>query len=486
MMIVSVRRIVHLPGGVVVRGYRTSAVISTGTRFVMTSNTAERFRDCSTISRSFSSGASPLSRLVGPAAMQKLDGLRRELEGRGDGDADADSDKDGIAGAVHCLWIPEGLTARPPGLRPFPAEASLSHFRMKGKPFYTLILRNVDERLEAERRIRSLSAEAEYLRSEIETDHGFDEIHGRSPALRVALQAVEQVAATNATVLLLGETGTGKGLLARRVHAESDREGGPFVTVNCAALPEPLLESELFGHVKGAFTGAMRDRAGLIAESSGGTLFLDEIGEMSPSLQAKLLDVLERRVVRAVGDTKERAVDLRVVAATHRDLDERVKAGAFREDLRYRLEVVAVELPPLRHRREDIPLLVDHYLKNARARHPESPAQRISAAAMGRLTAYGWPGNVRELIHAVERMVLLARNEEIGIADLPQGIAHAKPAEAPAFTGPVLPVREITRRYALWALEQLGGHRTRTAEKLGIDMKTLAKWLSEAEAPSGE
>jgi two-component system response regulator HydG len=356
-----------------------------------------------------------------------------------------------------------------------------SHYLTKPFKIEALAL-FVDKVLEEQRVRRENTA----LRAALRDRPADPGIISESRAMREALDVVARVARADVPVLLLGETGTGKGLLARRVHAESDREGGPFVTVNCAALPEPLLESELFGHVKGAFTGAMRDRAGLIAESSGGTLFLDEIGEMSPSLQAKLLDVLERRVVRAVGDTKERAVDLRVVAATHRDLDERVKAGAFREDLRYRLEVVAVELPPLRHRREDIPLLVDHYLKNARARHPESPAQRISAAAMGRLTAYGWPGNVRELIHAVERMVLLARNEEIGIADLPQGIAHAKPAEAPAFTGPVLPVREITRRYALWALEQLGGHRTRTAEKLGIDMKTLAKWLSEAEAPSGE
>jgi len=348
------------------------------------------------------------------------------------------------------------------------------------KPFKIEVLALFIDKVVEEQRVRR---EVTALRAALRERPADTGIISESRAMRDALDVVARVARADVPVLLLGETGTGKGLLARRVHAESDRAEGPFVTVNCAALPEPLLESELFGHVKGAFTGATRDRAGLIAESSGGTLFLDEIGEMSPALQAKLLDVLERRVVRAVGDAKERAVDLRVVAATHRDLDERVRAGAFREDLRYRLEVVAVELPPLRHRREDIPLLVDHYLQTARARHPESPAHRISAAAMSRLAAYSWPGNVRELIHAVERMVLLARAAEIGAADLPQAVATARPAEAPAFTGPVLPVRELTRRYALWALEQLGGHRTRTAEKLGIDMKTLAKWLSEAEAP---
>ena len=294
-----------------------------------------------------------------------------------------------------------------------------------------------------------------------------------------ALDVIERVARSDVPALVLGETGTGKGLAARLIHTQSDRAGGPFVTVNCAALPEPLLESELFGHVRGAFTGATRDRPGLIAESSGGVLFLDEIAEMSPALQAKLLDVLERRVVRRVGDSKERAVDLRVVAATHRDLDERVQKGTFREDLRYRLDVVSIELPPLRHRREDIPLLLDHFFRQARARHPESPAQRISPAAIARLLEHRWPGNVRELCHVVERMVLLAPSGELGVSDVPPSVTAEKPGEGQEFSGAVLPIRELTRRYAQWALEQLGGHRTRTAERLGIDTKTLAKWLSE-------
>ena len=306
-------------------------------------------------------------------------------------------------------------------------------------------------------------------------------IVGASGALAAAIDVVDRVARSDVPVLLRGETGTGKGLFARRLHAASDRAGGPFVTVNCAALPEALLESELFGHVRGAFTGATRDRAGLFAESSGGTLFLDEIAEMSPALQAKLLDVIERRVARPVGGAKERPVDLRVVTATHRDLDERVRTGAFREDLRYRLDVVSIDLPALRHRRDDIPLLIDHYLRVARARHPGSTPERISPAAMARLVAYRWPGNVRELSHAVERMVLLCRSDEIGLGDLPAGVVVARPAEGPEFTEPVLPIRDLTRRYALWALGQLGGHRTRTASMLGIDMKTLAKWLSEAE-----
>ncbi|MFT3776485.1 MAG: sigma-54 dependent transcriptional regulator [Minicystis sp.] len=330
-----------------------------------------------------------------------------------------------------------------------------------------------------ERRVRR---EVTALRAALQNRAAGTSIVGASAALQSVLSVVERVARSDLPVLLLGETGTGKGLFAKRLHDDGERAGGPFIAVNCAALPEPLLESELFGHVKGAFTGATRDRAGLIAESSGGTLFLDEIAEMSPALQAKLLHALERRVVRAVGGSKERPVDLRILAATHRDLEERVRAGAFREDLRYRLDVVSIEIPPLRHRRDDIPLLLDHFLRLARGRHPSSAAERFSPEAIKRLTDYRWPGNVRELAHAVERMVVLARAAQIEVADLPPAILATKIAERPAFSGEVLPVRELTRRYALWALEQLGGHRTRTAERLGIDMKTLAKWLSEADA----
>jgi two-component system response regulator HydG len=346
------------------------------------------------------------------------------------------------------------------------------------KPFKLDELALFLDRAIDERRVRR---EASALKAVLRERFSESGIIGISRAVREVFDVVERVAGSEVPVLILGETGTGKGLFARMIHARSERAGGPFVTVNCAALPEPLLESELFGHVKGAFTGATRDRTGLVVESCGGTLFLDEIAEMSPALQAKLLDVIERRVVRAVGDARERAVDLRVVSATHRDLDERVQSGAFREDLRYRLDVVAIELPPLRHRREDVPLLVEHFFDEARARHPGSPAARLSGEAMARLAAYRWPGNVRELAHAMERAVLLARSAEVAAAELPPAIVSARATEPGPFSGPVLPVRELTRRYALWALEQLGGHRTRTAEKLGIDLKTLAKWLSEAE-----
>ena len=348
------------------------------------------------------------------------------------------------------------------------------------KPFKLEELSLFLGRLIDERRVRR---EAQAMRAALRDRPPESGLIGSSKAMLQVFDAVDRMARSDVPVLLLGETGTGKGLFARVLHARSDRASGPFVTVNCAALPEPLLESELFGHVKGAFTGATKDRAGLVVESSGGTLFLDEIAEMSPALQAKLLDVLERRVVRAVGASRERPVDLRVIAATHRDLDERVAAGAFREDLRYRLDVVSIDLPPLRRRREDIPLLLEHFMREARTRHPGSPAERIAPDAAAKLIDYRWPGNVRELAHAVERMVLLARSAELGAADLPQSVLAAK-GETPVFAGAVIPVRELQRRYAAWALEQLGGHRTRTAERLGIDMKTLAKWLSEPEPAS--
>jgi two-component system response regulator HydG len=303
---------------------------------------------------------------------------------------------------------------------------------------------------------------------------------GRSGAMGDVCELVLRVANAAVPVLILGETGTGKGLIARAVHAEGARGSGAFVTVNCAALPETLLESELFGHVKGAFTGATSKRTGLFEEAHGGTLFLDEIGEMTPALQAKLLDVLERGVVRAVGSNKETPVDVRIVAATHRDLRDRVSSGGFRQDLLYRLEVVTIELPPLRHRREDLPALVHHFLAESRGRHPQSRVQRIGPEAMSRLLEHPWPGNVRELEHVIERVVLLGTETEVGVNDLPATLATSHET-APSFGGDVLPLREVQRRYVAWALDQLGGRKVHTAEKLEVDIKTLGRWLREDE-----
>jgi two-component system, NtrC family, response regulator HydG len=322
--------------------------------------------------------------------------------------------------------------------------------------------------------------EARTLRATLKTEVGLGSLVASSAAMKEVFGIASRIADATTPVLLVGETGTGKTAMARAIHATSARAAGPFVAVNCAALPENLLESELFGHVKGAFTGATSARAGLFADADHGTLLLDEIGEMSPALQAKLLQVLETSTVRAVGSGKERAIDVRVVAATHRDLRERARAGAFREDLLYRLDVVTIEIPALRHRREDIPLLAERFLTESRGRHSSSPVQRFAPDAMARLLDYAWPGNVRELTHAVERVVLLGRQPEVHAGDLPAATVQAPALDLPAsLEGAILPIREVQRRYAAWALERLGGHKTRTAEALGVDAKTLAKWLTE-------
>jgi two-component system response regulator HydG len=323
--------------------------------------------------------------------------------------------------------------------------------------------------------------EAAALRRTLKQQLGVQQIVGQSEAMREVCDLVLRIADAEAPVLLLGETGTGKGVIARAIHVEGPRSSAAFVTVNCAALPENLLESELFGHVKGAFTGATSKRVGLFEAAESGTLFLDEVGEMSLALQAKLLDVLERGVIRAVGSNKELAVDVRIVAATHRDLRERVSSGSFREDLLYRLEVLTVEVPPLRRRREDIVALIDHFLSQSRSRHPRAIVERVGAQAMARLLEHSWPGNVRELEHVIERLVLLARSEEVAITDLPATLLSRTTGAAMAFGDEVLPLREMQRRYVAWALDRLGGRKVHTAERLGVDIKTLGRWLQEDE-----
>jgi two-component system, NtrC family, response regulator HydG len=301
---------------------------------------------------------------------------------------------------------------------------------------------------------------------------------GKSKPLRAALELVHRVAQSDVPVLLLGETGTGKGVFAKLLHADGPRAGRAFVAVNCAALPEALLESELFGHQKGAFTGAGADRRGLFEEADGGTLLLDEIGELPLLLQAKLLHVLESGRLRPVGANRERQVDVRVVAATNRNLRDCVAAGTFREDLLFRLDVVSVEIPPLRRRPEDIPELVAHFLEAARARYPQSPVESLSPPAMARLLEHPWPGNVRELQHLVERLVLLGQERAVKLEDLPAQIRVAQAGLEGLISGKVLPIVEVDRRYAAWALEQFGGHRGHTAEALDITPKTLSAWLA--------
>lgn len=333
---------------------------------------------------------------------------------------------------------------------------------------------------------RSLQKEAAVLRKTLKDRFSITGMVGQGKAMREVHSLVERVAPSDVPVLILGETGTGKGLVARAIHGQSPRASAPFVAVNCAALPESLLESELFGHVKGAFTGATSDRPGLFSEAHGGTLLLDEVGELPLSLQAKLLHVLESGSIRPVGASRDRLVDVRVLAATHRDLREMTRQRVFREDLLYRLDVVTLEIPPLRQRREDLPELVEHFLGVSREKHPSSPVERLSPAAMAVLMEHHWPGNVRELAHLIQRLVVLGVSQEVGPGDLPPTIRTE--GKLPwTFFEEILPIRDLQRRYASWALEQLGS-KTRAADRLGIDLKTLSKWLSEPgyEPGSGE
>ena len=324
-----------------------------------------------------------------------------------------------------------------------------------------------------------LQREAAVLRRAFHQGSALENVIGSNGALAEVCALVVRVADASTPVLLLGETGTGKGLFARALHDRSRRAKGPFIAVNCAAVPEQLLESELFGHLRGAFTGATSNRVGLMEEANGGTLFLDEIGELPLPLQAKLLHVVETGRVRAVGSNKEKDLDLRFVAATHRDLRAEVAAGHFREDLLFRLDIATIEVPPLRQRRGDIPALVRHFFDVARSKHPASVVNAIAPETLERLRVYAWPGNVRELANVIERAVLFGSAATVHPSDLPATLRDAAPEIAADFHGAVRPLDEIVRRYAEWALSELGGRRVATAEHLGIDRKTLARILDD-------
>ncbi len=336
------------------------------------------------------------------------------------------------------------------------------------------------------RRVHELLAvrsENQRLRNELAQQYG--ELIGSAPSMRELYRIMDRVAPTDATVLINGESGTGKELVARALHKHSHRSKGPFIALNCSALPADLIESELFGHVRGAFTGADRDRQGLFEAAQAGTLFLDEIGELQAAAQAKLLRALEERTVTPVGATTPRPVDVRVIAATHRMLDQMASAGEFREDLLYRLKVIAVTLPPLRERREDIIPLALHFIADLSKRHSR-PALELSNAARAALLGYPWPGNVRELRNALERAVVLAEGERLEISDLPPHItekAVALPAaEAVAMDIPFMQAHEravdaFDRAYLTAALEKHGGNVSATARFLGMHRQSLQKML---------
>lgn len=330
-------------------------------------------------------------------------------------------------------------------------------------------------------RIKELSKENRALRRELDKKYSFSEIIGTSDALQKVFHLVEKVADTNAGILIQGESGTGKELIAKAIHFNSRRANKPFLAVNCGALPESLLESELFGHTKGSFTGATADKKGLFRSADGGTLFLDEIGEMPPSLQVKLLRALQEQEVLPVGASAAIKFDTRIIAATNRNLETEVAENRFREDLFYRLNIIEISLPPLRQRREDIPLLIKHFIAKC-ARNQKTAEKSLSKEALTALVGYHWQGNVRELENAVERAFILS-GEEIDLESLPpkvkQNAAGSLEMRDPAGLRPTLD--EMERRYILEVLKSVNDDKTEAAEILGIDLSTLYRKMKKYE-----
>jgi two-component system response regulator AtoC len=342
-----------------------------------------------------------------------------------------------------------------------------------GKPFkpdeVVLALRKAEER-------ETLRRENRELRSQIRNEGKFESILAKSGAMETIFRTISKIADFKTTVLISGESGTGKELVARAIHARSHRSTQPFVAVNCGAIPENLLESELFGHKKGAFTDATADRRGLFEEAHGGTLLLDEIGELPLNLQVKLLRVLQEEHIRKLGDTRDVKVDVRIVTATHRDLGAEVKAGRFREDLFYRINVLPIEIPPLRERREDVALLVDHFVERNNARLGTA-VRGITPAARKLLLEYGWPGNVRELENTIERAMVLAEKDVLDVGELPDKIVRAlDPVQVQLATGELSikkTVQVIEETLIRRALTKTKGNRTRAAEVLEISHRAL-------------
>lgn len=329
-------------------------------------------------------------------------------------------------------------------------------------------------------RQRQLFSENRALRRELERRYSFNDIIGTSEALQSVFRSVEKVSGTNTNILIQGESGTGKELIARAIHHHSSRADHPFIAINCGALPETLLESELFGHTKGAFTGAVTNKPGLFRSATGGTIFLDEIGEISPAMQVRLLRAVEEHEVTPIGSSAPVAFDARILSATNRDLETEVAANRFREDLFYRLNVIEIHLPPLRERREDIPLLVRHFIQSI-ARAQQQNEKSIAPEASSALINYNWPGNVRELQNSIERAFTLS-NEQIDLASLPPRIrdvaaalaGHA-PVRDPEGLRPTL--AEIERRYIFETMASVNQDKTSAANILGIDLSTLYRKL---------
>jgi two-component system, NtrC family, response regulator AtoC len=349
------------------------------------------------------------------------------------------------------------------------------------KPFDPEELSLMTEKIAAQ---QALARENALLRKELKREYRFQDLVSKSPSMQAIFDLVRAAAKSNATILVLGESGTGKEVLARAIHAESNRAEAPFVAVSCAALTETLLESELFGHERGSFTGAVARRKGKFEAAQGGTLFLDEIGDISAKLQLDLLRVLEERRITRIGGNEALEVDVRIVAATNRNLKKAVAEGKFREDLFYRLNVIPIALPPLRERREDVPLLVDHFLERMSA-ESQKRIEGVSAEAMGLLMAYAWPGNIRELRNVLERGAVVATGaiiqaENLGLGEQPKAPAPAEAAGAPAT------LEEVEKRHIAFVLGEAHGNVTQAARTLGIDRATLYNKIKKYGLRKGE
>jgi transcriptional regulator with GAF, ATPase, and Fis domain len=358
-------------------------------------------------------------------------------------------------------------------------DSVVSLFDEKDLEVLTIFTAQASLLVENARLLHGLRQENEALRQVVQQNQ-FGEIIGAGGSMREVFRRIEKVAATDVSVLVTGETGTGKELVAREIHRRSPRTGGPFVAVNCGAIPENLLESELFGHVRGAFTGAIATRGGKFQAADGGTLFLDEIGDMPPQLQVKLLRALQERTVTKVGDARAEPIDIRVVAATNKVLEDEIKAGRFREDLYYRLNVISILLPPLRDRGDDLVVIARFFLQKY-AREFSSRARSFAPAATVALRKYPWPGNIRELENRVKKAVVLAEKPVVGPEDLDLG---------PDSLAPVLPLlqakEEFQKRYINEVLDRNGGNRTKTAKDLGVDPRTIFRHLEKLEAERSE
>lgn len=336
-------------------------------------------------------------------------------------------------------------------------------------------------------KLTGLEKENSALKSQLATEGQFGAMIGRSPEMRRAFEVADRVAATDSTVLILGESGTGKDLLAQEIHARSPRSSRPFIAVNCAALPENLIESELFGYERGAFTGAAQQKKGKFELAQGGTLFLDEIGDMNPVTQAKVLRALENRTIERLGGSQSIPVDVRVISATHRDLPAEIAAGKFREDLFYRLRVITIELPSLREHKEDIPVLADSFLQLHGKRLNRN--MRLDREVYAALERYDWPGNVRELKNALERSMVLSSGSQIGVKDLPEEVATGKSIMRKEFPGDAdmgmneRDFRDAKRKFEVaWITKQLASHRwnvSRTAATIGLHRQSLQEKLRE-------